>query len=281
MTAKSRLMKDKFTFAALGDVHGQLDRAAELVQTAAAKAGQELKFVLQVGDLETHRSLEDMAGMYAPHHHKHLGDFTEYFFGRKTFPIPLHFIGGNHEPYQFLDEWVLERSIAQNISFLGRVGSINLKGLKIDYLTGIYDEKYYQHHPGSRQPVAHDHDYPAQRFLSCYTETEVDSLLQNTHPDILLVHEWPSGIVRPEDHEPQEPAHRHLRYGGTGIQAIRDLVDKLQPRLVLCGHMHRSYRAIIRHSDGSFTEIHCLGLVDHSTDGVACFSVDGENVVKV
>lgn len=276
-----RPLQDKFTFAALGDVHGQLDRAVELVQNAAAKIGQELKFVLQVGDLEAHRCVEDMASMYAPHHHKHLGDFTEYYSGRKTFPLPLYFIGGNHEPYQFLDESASERGISPNISFLGRVGSIDMKGLKIAYLTGIFDEKYYLHLPGSRLSVAHDHDYPAQRFLSCYTEAEVDFLLQYPHPDILLVHEWPFGIVRPEDHEPQEPAHRHLRYDGTGVQVIRAVVDKLQPRLVLCGHMHRRYRAIIHHGNDALTEIHCLGLVDHTTDGVACFSVEGDNMLEV
>ena len=47
--------------------------------------------------------------------------------------------------------------------------------------------------------------------------------------DVLVVHEPPQGILD------EVPSGRHI-----GSTRVRDLVDRLHPRVVLCGHVHES-----------------------------------------
>jgi predicted phosphodiesterase len=264
-------------FAVLGDVHGHLQAASTLIQGMIQRSGLTPEFILQVGDMEAHRNEADLLGMYAPHHLKKVGDFPDLLAGKIFFPAPVYFIGGNHEPYLYYQEQTPPRKLAPDFTYLGRAGQIVLSGLRISYLTGIYDEKYLLRSRPDYLTATDEPELAAQRFLSCITRADVDTLNAAARPDILLVHEWPFGIVRPEDHEPQEPAHRHLRYNQTGVQLIRDLCKSLRPKLLLCGHVHRAYRSAIHYPDGSRTAVCCLGLVDGQTESGAAFftCVDG------
>ena len=268
-------------FAVLGDLHGRFNRAVELLQRAEAKVNLRAAFVLQVGDMEAHRWKEDTESMYAPHRQKRLGDFPAYWYRKRTFPTHMFFIGGNHESYQRLDESPGGVEIAQNIHFLGRAGMVIHQGLKIAFLSGVFDKQYFHRLPEERAQVSREQDSAAQRFFSCYTETEVNRLNNIPRPDVLLVHEWPSGLVRQEDHEPLEPRHRHLRYGETGIPLMRQLVERLGPRLVLCGHMHRRYRGSIQNQYGSESTVICLGKVDDTEDGFEFFSYVGQEILPM
>jgi len=281
MQPKNDHGKDVRTFAVLGDLHGHFDRAVELLQSVEAKTGLHADFVLQVGDLEAHRTIKDTESMYAPHRLKQVGDFPPYGRKEKTFPTRMVFIGGNHEPYQRLQDSSHDAEIATNIHFLGRSGEVTLQGLKIAYLTGIFDEVYFHQSPDARRPVRGEQDFPAQRFLSCFTETEVNVLYNVTRPDVLLVHEWPSDIVRLEDHESLEPRHRHLRYGETGISVIRQLAEKLKPKLLFCGHMHRRYQGCLRDQNSGESMIYCLGKIDDSEDGIEFFCYSGDEIWRV
>jgi lariat debranching enzyme len=91
-------------------------------------------------------------------------------------------------------------------------------------------------------------------------------LLTVEGPDILLLHEWPAGIIASEDEQEFEQQRRSLRYDRVGNDPARMLVDLLQPRLVLCGHMHRGYRRTI-----GDTRFACLAHVMHGDDAFAVF----------
>ncbi|PRQ09083.1 metallophosphoesterase family protein [Enhygromyxa salina] len=54
---------------------------------------------------------------------------------------------------------------------------------------------------------------------------------------------WPAGTIAPEDEQEFEQQRRSLHYERVGNEPARILVDLLQPRLVVCGHTHRRYRA--------------------------------------
>lgn len=265
----------QIVFAVLGDVHGQISYAAELIRQTEQEIGQKIDFILQTGDLEAHRNENDLKSMYAPYREKRLGDFTSYLNGEKSFPRPLYFIGGNHESYRALEPGNEQRELAPNILFLGRVGVTTIQGITIAFLTGIYDEGYYYSKAHERQCPDEELDLHTQRFLSCYVEDEVKSLALISQPDILLVHEWPGGIVRLQDHESDEPKHRHLRYGETGIPVIAWLVEKISPQIVVCGHLHRSYRGDMKNRFGHHTMIYCLSKVDHPDGAIMIFTFDG------
>ncbi len=117
-------------FVAVGDVHGYIHQMVRLLQGWGKKNQQSLSFVLQVGDFEAHRHLDDLSTMDAPTKYKQLGDFSDFYTGKSKLPFPLWFIGGNHESYGFLDLFPQGQEIAPNINYLGRVNSIELSGLK-------------------------------------------------------------------------------------------------------------------------------------------------------
>lgn len=96
-------------FACVGDVHGQFStwiRQVENWETKHLSSSKErLSFVLQVGDIETHRDKEDIATMAAPASKRdNIGDFGLSLYN-KTLSLkwPTYFIGGNHECYGYLD----------------------------------------------------------------------------------------------------------------------------------------------------------------------------------
>ena len=264
--------RDSLFFAGLGDVHGEIAEALSLLRKAEAAAGVAIQFVLQVGDFEAHRCPEDLCSMHAPHREKRLGDFQHYQSSDRTLPWPLYFIGGNHESYGVLAPKPDGVTLASRCHYLGRAGRRLLNGLDVAYLSGVYDAAYFAHdRRGESQKPASDTDFPTQRALACYRACEVDSIAEfkppwsggiRLSPQILVVHEWPWGIVRHEDHESAGPKpHRLFRFGETGEPVVRRLIDRLQPDLVICGHMHRPYRAMIAHDSGRQTRVDCLGSV--------------------
>lgn len=91
--------------------------------------GRPLDFVLQVGDFEPHRDEADLATMAAPSRYRVLGDFPDYAAGRRRFPWPLYFVGGNDEPYGLLDRLAPGDAIVGNCTYLGRVGVHRIAGL--------------------------------------------------------------------------------------------------------------------------------------------------------
>jgi lariat debranching enzyme len=113
MIQSDRLEENPIYFAAIGDVHGDIYSMLGLLDSWEQKQQKSLSFVLQVGDFEPHRHEEDLLTMDAPTKYKQLGDFPDFYRGKVKFPYPLYFIGGNYEPYGFLDYFPQGRQIIE------------------------------------------------------------------------------------------------------------------------------------------------------------------------
>lgn len=261
-------------FAALGDLHGHLDAGIQLLQEVERRLKLRISFVLQTGDFEAHRYTSDLESMYAPFRHKQMGDFHAYHDGLKHVPWSMYFIGGNHEPYGFLDAFPGGIEIARNVHYLGRAGCKQIEGLHVAYLTGCFDERVLKITTEERASRDALFPKPYPYALARYLQSEVDALMVAPfRPDVLLIHEWPFGIVRPEDHEDGEPHHRRLRYNETGVVMNRTLVETLSPQLVICGHMHRTYRSVIPNQYAHFSQVVCLSSVTVPDGAFALFTV--------
>lgn len=270
------------TFAALGDVHGQINRAAALITRAEVNLGERFQFILQVGDLEAYRTTADLATMYAPLRGKKLHDFPMYNAGEETFPRPMYFIGGNHEAYGFLEEGVQGMTLAPHFHFLGRAGLQDIQGLQVMYLSGGYDPEVFESGRQNAVPAdIHDDDWETQFRLACFTRKDLATLEGYSRPDVFLVHVWPAGLVRKEDHENGEPAHRKLRYQETGVKAVRELIETVKPKLVLCGHHHRRYQRWIEDHTGQNTLVQCLGEVRQGEQSLAVFRFEEGKIQEV
>ncbi|MBZ8181892.1 metallophosphoesterase [Oscillatoria salina] len=262
-------------FAAVGDVHGEMYAMLRLLQAWESRTQQQLAFVLQVGDFEPHRNEADLATMAAPSRYRKLGDFPDFYSGKTVFPWQVYFIGGNHEPYGFLDLTPEGGKIADNCYYLGRVGSVELAGLKIVGVSGIYQEDLFTQ---CRPSIAKISSRSRKKLIS-FTEAEISQAMEMQSADILLLHEWAQGIIAPEDEETIARSLPPSRSDGIGNEYAKILIDLLQPQLVLCGHMHLSYRNQIQVAPGKFTEICCLNKVAWSNqDAIAIFrlTADGQ-----
>lgn len=249
------------TFALVGDVHGFTKAMVRQVQALEQRIQRSFDFVAQVGDFEPHRHEDDLRTMAAPTKYKQLGDFPDFMRGWATFPWPVYFIGGNHEPYGWLEHYPLGFELIPNCSYLGRVGTIQLGGLRLSGLTGVFESELYE----QPRPSVQEIDHVSNKHFIGYNEADLDQLLELPRPDVLLLHEWPEGLTQDRKY-----AHR-----AAGSEQARLLIELLKPSLVACGHMHRRHHAFWEHPDGTSTEIMCLGHIRDGEQAVAAYEWNG------
>jgi hypothetical protein len=234
-------------------VHGRWREALALVDAACAKAGvaaSELSAILQVGDAEPQRTQAEADLVPGPAKYRKLGDFHEVVDGEIVFPAPLYFIAGNHDPFPALDAngglvggggvW------GPNVTYLGRAGIAEIDGLKVAFLSGIHGARTFREAGEGKARAA------VGKRAGHYTPAELaaagEALAQGAL--VLIAHDWPTGVSEVS------------RFGVTGDENIRALIEEGQPLLSLHGHMHRPESAVIGE-----TRVECLAIVGyHSGD---------------
>ena len=215
-------------FAVFGDIHGRQDSMYECAIEWEKESNRAIDAVLQLGDFETIRGDSDFSHYYAPKKYHHISDFSEYYSGLKEAPFLTVFIGGNHEAWGVLKKHNSGGFVAPNIYYLGRAGVLNVKGVSIGGLTGVYSPKRYRS-PLSKEPC-HDWKY--------YREEDVKAL-EDKKIDILLLHDWVRPVSGIEiDKERNIPAN--LKQNSSAHSPSLELVTKTQPKYVLMGHVHKA-----------------------------------------
>lgn len=261
-------------FAAVGDVHGHFRLMVELLQITEKKLGVSLEFVLQVGDFEPVRHEADLSSVAAPAKYLKMGDFPDVLSGQVTFPWPVHFIGGNHEPYAFLEIMPVGGDVAHNCHYMGRVGFKDIGGLQVAGLTGIYSQL---NHDKSRPPLA-NMPTASKKLWTYFNKGDVQLLEQTAKQpvDVLLLHDWPQGLVTAANVEALQRHNSRIAIDGVGNAVGSALIKKLSPQLVLCGHMHIAHSAVLRGKDGREIIVMCLASVLERLEAIAVFEVDAE-----
>ncbi|MDR1185976.1 MAG: metallophosphoesterase [Bifidobacteriaceae bacterium] len=246
--------------AGIGDVHGHWRQALALVESACAKAGvapTDLSAILQVGDAEAQRTEAEAEQVPGPPKYRKLGDFHEVMSGEIVFPVPLCFIAGNHEPFPALDaDGGLSAGAGQwgpNVTYLGRAGVVDIEGLRVAFLSGIYGERTF------RWAAAGEPRAAGGKRAGHYTPDELDKVREALAEgaDLLITHDWPYGVAD------------RSRFGVPGDQNVRALIDQYQPLASLHGHMHRPCSAVF-----GKTQVECLAIVGyHSGDPLSAVGV--------
>jgi Icc-related predicted phosphoesterase len=223
-------------FAAVGDVHGHMHQMVRVVEAAAQAAGVTPAFVLQVGDFEPHRDAADLATMAAPARFRELGDFADFATGKAQFPWPIWFIGGNHEPYGFLDRVPAGTEVAANCVWMGRAQRHIIGPLSVAGLSGVEVEGAIN---TPRPPIEVIEKTRKKAYIH-FTEDEIAALLSDEPVDVLLVHDWPRGAYTGDAGRRRADDAKRV-----GNPWARLLVDTLRPKLVLGGHLHWRHRSVI------------------------------------
>jgi len=262
--------KDTIMFAVLGDIHGHFDTAwcalDDALHTCGVPAGR-LDAIFAVGDVEPLRSVDEMGQVHGPAKYRELGCFVDVVKGTITFPAPLYFIGGNHEPWPSLDaDGGLARhggAWAPGVTFLGRAGLLEVAGLQVAFLSGIHSPVV------SRLPAA-DRPLPAApkkdlKRRTYWVDAELDAVRKagrRGRVDLLLTHDWPAGIGVDRAQNP------------TGCEHVRSLVEAVQPTVSCHGHMHHRHSAAI-----GDTAVCCLGHIRSGTDAVGVFARHADGTI--
>lgn len=188
--------------------------------------------------------------MSVPQKYKELGDFHEYYSGKRTAPYLTIFIGGNHEAGNHLFELHYGGWVAPNIYYLGAANVIRCGPLRIAGMSGIW--KGYDF----RKPHFERLPYNRDDIQSIYHVRELDvrKLLQiRTQVDLGLSHDWPKQIELSGDYETLFRTKKGFRQdsqdGKLGNQAAKYVLDRLRPAYWFSAHLHVRFVASVQHGE--------------------------------
>jgi lariat debranching enzyme len=166
-------------------------------------------------------------------------------------PVLTLFVGGNHEASQPLQELYYGGWVAPKIYYLGAAGVVNVAGVRIGGISGIYKDHDYNLGRFERPPF----DNKALRSIYHTRSSDVfrmKCLSPSTRIDIMLSHDWPEGVERygnTDDLLRRKPFFRNeVEQRCLGSPPNRELLETLQPKWWFAAHLHVKFSAIVDHS---------------------------------
>lgn len=173
-----------------------------------------------------------------------------YYSSEKIAPLLTIFIGGNHEASNFLQELPYGGWVAPNIYYLGYGGVVNVGGLRIGGISGIYKGHDYLKGRFERPP------YSDSTIRSVYHVRNLEvfrmkQLTQGTPLDIFLSHDWPRGVTKYGDADKlcqqKQFFKEEVESDSLGSRAAQDLLHSLKPKYWFAGHLHVKFAALVGH----------------------------------
>ena len=88
--------------AVQGCCHGALDKIYDKLARLETEINAKADVLLITGDFQAIRNQNDLRAMSVPEKYKQMGDFVDYYNGKKKAPLLTIFIGGNHEASNYM-----------------------------------------------------------------------------------------------------------------------------------------------------------------------------------
>ncbi|OWZ03047.1 Lariat debranching enzyme B [Phytophthora megakarya] len=130
--------------AVVGCAHGMLDDIYATVNFVNEMDPENpVELLLCCGDFECIGNMRDLGTLACPPKYRALYAFHRYYKQEKTAPVLTILFGGNHKASGYLKKLYYAGWVAPNMFYLGTAGVINVAGLRIAGLSGIYKQ---QHH---------------------------------------------------------------------------------------------------------------------------------------
>lgn len=225
-----------------GCCHGELNRIySELSNVDLLIIG---------GDFQAIRNKTDLQTMSVPKKYLRMGDFHEYYSGKRTAPVLTIFVGGNHECMLYLRELEYGGWVAPNIYYLGSYGAVWFRGLRICGMSGIYNAESFR-----TTPIRYKLPFDSKTLRSVYhTKPKAYlKMLLNQRCDIALSHDWPTRIWNYGDVEAlirKKPFLAHdIKTGRMGSTLAENVLPTIEPRYWFSLHMHVRFSASVPHQE--------------------------------
>lgn len=235
-------------------------------QTACQKRGwPDVDLLIIGGDFQAVRNANDLTVMSCPVKYREIGDFHEYYSGKRSAPFLTLFVGGNHEATSYLRELYYGGWVAPNIYYMGAANVVRLGPLRIAGMSGIWKGMDYNKTHYERLP------YNQGDIKTAYHVREIDvrKLLQiRTQVDIGISHDWPRGV---ENHGNEAALWRmkpdfqqESRDGTLGNPAATYVMDRLRPPYWFAAHLHCKYAAIKTYQEDMTSKAEAVTEVEHA-----------------
>lgn len=250
----------KIRIAVQGCCHGELDTVFQKVRQLHSLKPLDLLIIL--GDFQSIRNKEDMNYISVPLKYRKMGDFHKYYSNDTCkIPVPVIFIGGNHESMKHLMELPYGGYVAPNIYYLGYSNIIWFKGVRIASISGIFKDWVFETPRLSWKDVelrqlnnGIEHSKLDIKTLYCVKRIDVlPFYLLNSERgiDIMISHDWPNEIVYYGDIQrllKYKPYFRKdINNHQLGSPVNWELLCRLKPKWWLSAHLHVKYRATVQH----------------------------------
>lgn len=178
--------------------------------------------------------------------YREIGDFHEYYSGRRKAPYLTLFVGGNHEASNHLFELYHGGWVAPNIYYLGAAGIVHVGPLRVAGLSGIWKGYNYNKTHHERLPYNQDDI----RSIYHVRELDVRKILQvRSQVDIGISHDWPRGVEWMGDWKAlfskKNLFEADARADTLGSSAAKYVMDRLRPPHWFSAHLHCKFAAVI------------------------------------
>ncbi|EAU86610.2 lariat debranching enzyme [Coprinopsis cinerea okayama7 len=188
--------------------------------------------------------------MSAPRKYRKLGDFYRYYTGQKRAPVLTLVVGGNHEASNHFWELYHGGWLAPNIYHMGNVGCVQVNGLRVLGLSGIFNAGDYKLGHFERLP------YDGATLRSIYHVKMFDAFRASLlSPDLPIVvsHDWPQNIAHYGDLQTLLKSKPGLKAdidsGKLGSPPFMYLIKSHRPRWWFAAHHHVLFEATVPHDE--------------------------------
>ncbi|KAI0192316.1 lariat debranching enzyme [Xylaria flabelliformis] len=245
-TGSKMFETDGVRVAIEGCGHGTIDAIyASVAKASKARGWDGVDLLIIGGDFQAVRNAADLSVMSVPAKYRQLGDFPQYYNGKKKAPYLTIFIAGNHEASSYLWELYYGGWVAPNIYYLGAANVLRFGPIRIAGMSGIWKGFDYRKPHHERLPFSQDD------IKSFYHVREIDVrklLLLREQVDVGLSHDWPRAIEKYGDASALYKMKPHFRKesidGVLGNPAAEYVMDRLRPAYWFSAHMHCKFTAI-------------------------------------
>ena len=238
----TKLIK-KMRVAIEGCCHGCLDQIYRSISK------KKVDLLIICGDFQSIRNRMDLQSMSVPDKYKKMGNFQDYYSGKKKAPVFTIFIGGNHEASNYLEELKHGGFVAPNIYYMGRTSVMWYKGLRIGGLSGVYWKKDFMdlapqsyRFPYDRSTIRSIYHYRKDDYLKLY-------LLEKSNKMVMISHDWPEGIYDNGDVKKllkKKPFFKEdVKNHCLGSPFNMELLKIIQPNFWFSAHLHVRFVATV------------------------------------